>query len=116
MLKGRRVMDLRLTFRHFEGSDSLKDHAEKSLNRLEKFCSNIQDAHMILDIEKHRNLVEITVNVYGQTLKALNEANDMYVSIDGAVDKLERQLKKYNTKLKSHRRGRKIAEPLVEEE
>jgi putative sigma-54 modulation protein len=109
-------MELTLTFRHFEGSNSLRDHAEKSLNRMEKFCDNIRDAHMILDIEKHRNLVEITVNVYGQTLKAMNEANDMYVSIDGAVDKLERQLKKHNNKLKSHRRSRKISEALVEEE
>jgi len=109
-------MDLTLTFRHFEGSNSLKDHAEKSLNRLEKFCDNIQGAHMILDIEKHRNLVEITVNVYGQTLKAMNEANDMYVSIDGAIDKLEGQLKKYNNKLKSHRRSKKIPGSMVEGE
>jgi len=109
-------MDLTVTFRHFEGSDNLRDYVEKSLGKLERFCDSVEDAHVILGIEKHRNLVEITVNVHGQVLKAMNEANDMYISIDGAVDKLERQLKKYNTKLKSHRRGRKTSESPVGEE
>ena len=50
-------------------------------------------------------------------LRAEDATNDMYASIDGVVDKLERQVRKYKTKINRKGKAQIINEvPVVEEE
>jgi len=93
---------MRITFtaRHFKTSDRLKEYAEEKVTSLKKYYDGILDVEIILDYIKLQQVAEIIVKVYGTCLKAVEKSEDMYKSIDLAVDKLERQLKKYKQKLR----------------
>ncbi len=94
-------MRINITARHFKASDRLKQFIENELSRLEKFYKGIIDCEVILSYIKNEQKVEMFLNVRGQTLNTAVASDDMFRSIDSAVKKLERQLRKYKTKLKS---------------
>ena len=103
-------------------SDSLKDRAEKKLSKLERYFS--QEPEAIVRFKQQRggrNIAEITMSVNGLILRAEESSNDMYLSIDRAVDKLESQIRRYRTKMgKQLREARaetpaQIEEPVYEE-
>lgn len=96
-------MDIRVTARHFDLTQELKDYAETTIEPLRRYFDKIIDTHLILDIEKHRQMAELTMSVYGQNLIAHAVTNDMYASIDEVTDKMSRQLKKYNDRFSEHR-------------
>ena len=62
------------------------------------------NAKFILTVEKHRNLAEGTLKVGKQTLAAHIETDDMYDSVIGLVDKLEKQAKKIKNKFNNRRK------------
>lgn len=102
-------------------SDSLKDRAEKKLSKLERYFS--QEPEAIVRFKQQRggrNIAEITMSVNGLILRAEEDSNDMYLSIDRAVDKLESQIRRYRTKMGKQLREARAeapveAEPMYEE-
>lgn len=81
-------------------SDSLKSRVEKKLSKLERYFREEPEATVRFKMQKGaRNIVEITVNAAGVILRAEESSNDMYLSIDRAVDKLESQIRRHRTKL-----------------
>jgi putative sigma-54 modulation protein len=61
--------------------------------------------------------VEITLQVNGLLMRGEEQTEDMYASIDGAVEKVERQVRKFKTKYLNRVQGPKISELLpVQEE
>ena len=103
-------------------SDSLKARAEKKLGKLDRYFS--KDAEALIRFRQQRggrNIAEITVSVDGLILRAEENSNDMYLSIDRAVDKLESQIRRYRTKMGKHLRDPKpeapeeVVEPVYEE-
>lgn len=93
-------MNTKVTARHFELTPEIKSLAEENFDTLQRYYDNIISCHLILDVEKHRKLAELQMSVFGQTLKATGETDDMYISIETAFDKARGQLKKYKGKLK----------------
>ena len=88
-------------------SDSLKDRAEKKLGKLERYFN--QEPEAIVRFKQQRggrNIAEITMSVNGLILRAEENSNDMYLSLDRAVDKLESQIRRYRTKM-----GKQLREP-----
>ena len=98
-------MQIDVTGRHVEITDSLKSYVENKFQRLERHFEHINNTHVILSVEKDRQKAEATVHVNRGNLFAENEQEDMYAAIDGLIDKLDRQLKKHKEKLNDHRRG-----------
>jgi len=102
-------------------SESLKDRAEKKLTKLERYFS--QEPEAIVRFKQQRggrNIAEITMSVNGLILRAEEDSNDMYLSIDRAVDKLESQIRRYRTKMGKQLREARAevpveAEPVYEE-
>ena len=91
--------------RGIEVSDSLKDRVEKKLGKLDRYFD--REAEAIIRFRQQRggrNIAEITVSVRGLMLRAEESSNDMYLSIDRAVDKLESQIRRYRTKMEKHLR------------
>ena len=89
-----------------EISEALKDRIEKKLNKFDRYFRDEPEATVRLKMQKGaRNICEITVVANGVMMRAEECSNDMYLSIDRAVDKLESQVRRHRTKL-----GKRIRE------
>ncbi|MCI0451395.1 MAG: ribosome-associated translation inhibitor RaiA [Candidatus Latescibacteria bacterium] len=104
------VMNITTTARHYDLAPALKDYAEGKVHSLKKYFDHIVNAHLIFSLEKYRQRVEITLHVNGKDFVTLQESEDMYISVDRAVEKLEEQLKRYSGKLKKRKRAQGLGE------
>ncbi|BBN80298.1 ribosomal subunit interface protein [Pseudoalteromonas sp. A25] len=96
------LMQLNLTGRHVEITDSLRDYVNNKFAKLERHFDHINNVHVILDVEKLVQKAEATLHVNGGELFASTEHQDMYAAIDGLIDKLDRQVIKHKEKLIRH--------------
>lgn len=97
-----------VTSRHFKAHQSLVSYTEDSLGTLTKFYNGIIKSEAILSYERSRNSTkkaEVNIHVYNAILTGTYASEDFYKSIDGAVQKLRRQLKRYKEKLRHRDRG-----------
>lgn len=102
---------VKVTGRHVSVTDAIKDYAISRVEHLHLDYPRIIEAHVILDVEKHRHFAEIILHCTNHiTIEASHETDDMYASIDGVAAKVAQQMRKYKTKiLRSHRpRGQSI--------
>jgi putative sigma-54 modulation protein len=96
--KGVRAMMIAVRGKNINVTPALKEYAEKRLGKLDKYF-NGADAQVNLSVAKESHIVEVTVLVNGLILRGEESTDDMYASIDLVVDKLEKQIDKYKTKL-----------------
>ena len=92
-------MKFTITGRNIELTKGLKDAVEDKLSRLEKYFTPDKDVYVTLSVEKERQKIEVTIPMKGNIIRSEQVSNDMYVSIDLVEEVIERQLKKYRTKL-----------------
>jgi len=95
-------MQVSITGRHVDLTDPLKAYVNDKLGHLKHSFDHVVDVHVVLTVEKHRQRCEINMAANGITIHAKHETDDMYAAIDGVVDKLNRQLKRYRAKLQRH--------------
>jgi putative sigma-54 modulation protein len=95
--------DISVTFRHLEATPSLKKYAKEKVSKVKQFFGSTQEISIVLSSEKHRYMADITLKAKKITINAKEETDDMYSAIDLAVDKLDRQMKKYKEKIKHHK-------------
>jgi putative sigma-54 modulation protein len=96
-------MNIQITARHGKASQTLQDTLTSDLQRLERFSDKITSCHAILDNEHSEKLAEVIVNVQGTTVNAKARAETIGKAADMVMEKIERQLKKFNDKLKNHK-------------
>jgi len=96
-------MDITVTFRHVESTESLKAYAEEKLSKIDKYFDYPIEAHVVLAVEKFRRLADVTLSVNGTVLKAEEETEDMYSAIDQVMDKIEKQVKRFRDKTRNRR-------------
>ena len=99
--KGVGIMRIKITGRNIELTEGLKAAVEDKLSKLEKYFTPETDVHVTLSVEKERQKVEVTIPMKGNYIRSEQVSNDMYVSIDLVEEVIERQLKKYRTKIVS---------------
>lgn len=108
-------MNIIVTGRQIEVTPALKNYAEKKIKKIARYLSNITEAIVTINVEKYRHKVEVLLKVNGVLIQAEGTTGDVFSSIDGVVDKLERQIKKYKEKLVSHRKSEtKVAVAVTE--
>ncbi len=96
-------MDITVTFRHTEPIESLKAYAEEKVSKIKKYLDSSLEAHIVLSVEKFRHQADVTLNVNGTWIKAVEETGDMYSAIDQVMDKIEKQVKRHLSKIRNHR-------------
>ena len=106
-----------------EVTESIRDYVIKRISKLEKFFEDNVEANVHVNLKVYPNKtfkVEVTIPLPYLTLRAEETSSDMYGSIDLVTDKLERQIRKYKTKVnrKSREKGYKNMDfvPDVEDE
>ena len=95
-------MQISVTFRNMKPSDALRNYAEDKIECLRKYVSPPTDVHVVLAKHKYLNEADIKVMYRGIVMRGEDNTEDMYTSIDSAVDKIERQARKYKEKIRKY--------------
>ncbi len=107
---------IKVTGRHLSITDAIRDYARTKLDHIHLDYPRIIEAHVILDVTKHRHSAEVVLHCANHiTIEADEECDDMYAAIDGVVAKVARQMRKYKTKMLRSHRPRKSAARHFEE-
>jgi putative sigma-54 modulation protein len=97
-------MQVNITFRNMFATDALRNHVEGKLGHMvTKYLDKVTEAHVTLSLERYLHHADINLHAGQFHVRGKEKSEDMYASIDMAVDKIERQLKKYKERLKSHK-------------
>ncbi len=97
-----RIVHVNLTFRNTEATEALKTYAtEKVSHCVQKFVHQDIEAHVVLLVEKNRQIAEVTFNADGVTFNGKEERADLYSAIDALVDTMSHQLRRHKEKLTS---------------
>lgn len=107
-------MKISVTFRNTEGEEWYKQYVDERLQKLKKYLDHPVEAHVVLSVEKFRNVAEINLSDNGLNVNGKEEAKDMQQAIDNAVEKIERQLKKHKEKIRTHKANASKGDNLVE--
>ncbi|CUS26717.1 ribosomal subunit interface protein [Paucilactobacillus oligofermentans DSM 15707 = LMG 22743] len=95
---------------NIEVTDSIREYVTKKISKLEKYFGENTDATANVNLKVYSNReekVEVTILLPYLTLRAEETSQDLYGSVDLVTDKLERQIRKYKTKVnrKSREKG-----------
>ncbi len=97
-------MNFNITGHHVEVTKPLKEYVSEKLNKIEGHFDKITSVNVVLTVEKLEQKAEATLHVKGNDIHAGATKEDMYAAIDEMTDKLDRQVRRYKTKLKDHRK------------
>ncbi len=92
-------MQTSVTFRHMNASEALKEHALEKSSRLDKYLDDSAEAHVVLAMERYLHKAEVSIQAGGMAICGKESSSDMYNSIDRAMDKIEKQVRRYRDKL-----------------
>ena len=90
-----------ITGRNIDVTEGLRSAVEEKLGKLDRFFAPETEVNVTLSVEKERQKIEVTIPVKGNIIRSEQVSSDMYVSIDLVEEVIERQLRKYRTKLAS---------------
>jgi putative sigma-54 modulation protein len=102
-----RCMNLTISGHHLEVTPAIREYVQSKLERIKRHFDHVIDIAVILTVEKlpekeKRQKAEINLHLRGKDLHVESMAHDLYAAIDALVDKLDRQVIKYKTKLQDH--------------
>ena len=99
-------MNKKITGRHMEITEAMRDYVEKKIARLHKRYNRISEVEVVIDDEGQGHKVEIIAKVDNhQPFVVHHSCDDAYACVDSAVDKIERQLTRFKEKSRD-RKGR----------
>ena len=94
-------MNLIIKGKQIEVTDSVDNYVRKKMNKLEKYFDQILEAVATISVEKNRHIFEVTLQAKKSIIRAEEESDSIFNSIDRVVERLERQIIKYKEKLYS---------------
>ena len=100
-MKGADCMKISIYAKNMQLTDALREAAIKKIKRLDKFFQQDIEAKVVLSIEKKLHKVEVTIPFNGRIVRVEESSDDMYNAVDDAVEALERQIRKFKTKLQN---------------
>ncbi|MBR1757947.1 MAG: ribosome-associated translation inhibitor RaiA [Lachnospiraceae bacterium] len=96
--------------KNVEVTERLKNQVMKKLDKLDKYFVEDVEAQVTLSQVKDSKKVEVTIPTKGQIIRAEHATiGDMYASIDAVEENIERQLRKFKTRMLSKKKGAKDA-------
>jgi putative sigma-54 modulation protein len=113
-------MNLTISGHHLELTPAIREHVQNKLERIKRHFDHVIDIAVILTVDKlpekeKRQKAEINLRLRGKDIHVESIAQDLYAAIDLLVDKLDRQVIKYKTKMQDHQHQaiKHIPEPVI---
>jgi putative sigma-54 modulation protein len=100
-------MNLTISGHHLELTPAIREYVQSKLERIKRHFDNVIDIAVILTVDnlpekEKRQKAEINLHMRGKDLHVESIAHDLYAAIDMLIDKLDRQVIKYKTKIQDH--------------
>ncbi|MBX7144538.1 MAG: ribosome-associated translation inhibitor RaiA [Oligoflexia bacterium] len=97
------TLSLNITFRGLDATDALRKYATEKLSHcVSKFLHQNAEGHLVLKVEKSRQIAELSMHANGTHFNGSEESEDLYKTLDLLADSISQQLRKHKEKLKSH--------------
>jgi ribosomal subunit interface protein len=108
-------MHIQITGKNLDIGDTLRSHASQRLEGIaQRFFDGAVKAHVTVEKQRSNFITDCTLHLAtGLVLQAHGEAADAFPSFEGAANHLEKQLRRYKSRLKKHHHARK--EPVRQE-
>lgn len=90
--------------KNMDVTEPLRDYVEKKLGKLESHMDKITAIDVELSTEQrkatnHRQVVQVTMLLNGQIIRAEEASSDMYAAVDLVLEKLQRSVERYKSRL-----------------
>jgi putative sigma-54 modulation protein len=89
--------------KHFQLTDAMRNYVFEKLDKVERLADHIIDVIVTLDAQKLEHSCSILMNFIHYHIKVSASTDNMYAAIDKATDRLIKLIRRYKTKLQSHR-------------
>src|SRR5437588_12832642 len=98
-------MQLSVTFRHMNATEALKEYDREKVDRIRKYFPDPIKAHVVLACDRgYNHVADVMITLHnGIVIKGEETTEDMYSSIDLVLAKIERQVRRYKEKIRSHK-------------
>ncbi len=106
-------MNIKVTGKNIEITDAIREYIEKKCERLEKFEGKNTEVNATCSVEREDQIVEIRIKTDGGFMRVEEKNPDLYASIDLAIDRAERQLRKDKEKKSGRNRNESLKERLM---
>ncbi len=94
--------DITVTGRNVQITDGMEKYAIEKISKIERHFDRVLDVFVEMDIQKLDHRVDITIKVDSIVIRSSASSDNMYASIDKAVDKLKAQLRRYKQRIQDH--------------
>jgi putative sigma-54 modulation protein len=97
-------MQTQFVFRHMDSSDAVRNYAEERLTKIKRYFSDPLKVSAVFSVEKINHIAQFDVTLRnGLTLHSSEQTESMYSSIDLALAKMERQVRRYKDRITNHK-------------
>ena len=98
-----KAVHVNIAFLNLDASEALKQYAtDKVTHCVRKFAHQDTEAHVVLKVEKSRQIAELSMHLSGADFIVKEESESLYASIDMLTDALSQQLRKHKEKATRH--------------
>lgn len=84
--------------------ETLKQYAERKVAKIEKLLPRADRIELGYGQERGQYIIEISVESAGAMLRSQERSSDLHAALDSAFDKLERQIKRFRTRIRDEHR------------
>lgn len=95
-------MQVHITGRHVEITEAIREHIYGKVERTLVDFSRIEDVRIVLDLQKREHFTEVLVQGKNIHVEGKSSSENMFTSIDEALEKAEHQLRKLRQKVQDH--------------
>lgn len=95
-------MNLSITGRHLDITPAIREYVMNKMARVSRHFDNVIDTQVILSIDRLNHTADVTMRLRGKDIHCQAIDENLYAAIDLLVDKIDRQVIKYKTKVQNH--------------
>ena len=103
-------MEIDIAGRHFKVTTALRAYVTEKVGKLDKYALKLEQAHVILDVQKFLQIVEIVLHGKNLRVTAKERSTDMYSAFDKCFDTIQLQMSRHHDKVRDHK-GRRYSVP-----
>lgn len=92
-------MEIIMRGKNIEVNPNLRQYAERKLAKISKYIQTPLGCQVTFSMERGKHVVEVTIPVNGYLLRAEEADHDAFTCVDLVMEKLEKQIEKYRTRI-----------------